>query len=108
MATSFAPSADAPVAVLRPARPRLPRVLYALVLDPDKKYGSMEEQIVLLGHAFRSEGSLLLPLFICGPEAANVEQFRRHGIQAECLELRRFRVGTLFHLWRLLWQHRIE
>ena len=43
---SFAPSL--PVTALRPARPALPRVLYALMLDPGSKYGSMEEQIVLL------------------------------------------------------------
>lgn len=94
--------------VLQPARSGLPRVLYALMLDPGKKYGSMEEQIVLLGHAFRNEGSLFLPLFICARERANVEQFRRHGIQAECLELRRFRLSTLWKLWRIVRRHRID
>src|SRR5262245_1400836 len=73
---SFAPG---PATALLPTLPALPRVLYALVL---------------LAHAFRDRGSLFLHLFICSPAAANVEQFRRRGLQAECLELRRFRLST--------------
>ncbi|MCI0684500.1 MAG: glycosyltransferase [Gemmataceae bacterium] len=93
---------------LLPARPALPRVLYALTLDPGRKYGSLEEQITQLAHAFRGEGSLFLPLFICAPESANVEQFRRRGVSAECLELRGLRLATLWKLWRLVQRRRIH
>jgi glycosyltransferase involved in cell wall biosynthesis len=103
---TVAPSGAVPA--LLPARSKLPRVLYALMLDPGDKYGSMEEQIVLLAHAFRNDGSLFLPLFICAPEAANVDQFRRRGVQAECLELRRFGAATLWRLWRILRRRRID
>src|SRR5947207_7656953 len=106
--TSLANVAEPSLVTPRSARPRLPRVLSAVMLDPGKKYGSMEEQIVLLGHAFRNEGSLFLPLFICAPEAADVEQFRRRGLAAECLELRRFRWRTLWRLLRVLRRERIE
>ena len=62
----------------------LPRVLYALVLDPGRKFGSMEEQLVLFADAFRAEGSLFLPLFISDPARASFERLsatrRRCGV----------------------------
>jgi glycosyltransferase involved in cell wall biosynthesis len=85
----------------------LPRVLYGLVLDPSKKFGSMEEQIVLLAERFRAEGSLFLPLFICDPDA-DLTQFRQRGIDAHCLELSRFSWSTLRNLGRLLRTRRID
>jgi hypothetical protein len=39
------------------ARP-LPSVLHVSALAPGKKFGSMEEQIVLIGQAFASEGTM--------------------------------------------------
>src|SRR5437867_275387 len=77
------------------ARAPLPRVLYALTLKPGHKFGSMEEQVVTLAARFRAEGSLLLPLFICDPKAGRVDFYREQGIDAEMLDLGRFRFGTL-------------
>jgi glycosyltransferase involved in cell wall biosynthesis len=77
----------------------LPRVLYVLTLAPGKKYGSMEEQIVLLGQAFAREGGRFVPLFGCLPVESDVSQFTSRGLEAECLDLRTFRLSTL---WKLL------
>ncbi|MFO0964220.1 MAG: glycosyltransferase family 4 protein [Gemmataceae bacterium] len=88
-------------------RAALPRVLYGLVLDPGKKYGSMEEQIVLLADRFRQEGGLFLPLFIGDPDA-DASQFQRRGIDAHCLELRRFSWRTLLRLRRLIQSRGID
>jgi glycosyltransferase involved in cell wall biosynthesis len=93
-----------PSAVRRAA---LPRVLYALVLDPDKKFGSMEEQIVVLAQRFHQEHSLFLPLFISNP-ASDVSQFRGQGVEAVCLDLQRFSWRTLLTLRRLLRERRID
>jgi glycosyltransferase involved in cell wall biosynthesis len=85
----------------------LPRVLYAVALDPGKKFGSMEEQIVLLSERFRAEGGLFLPQFIADA-GADVAQFRRRGIDAGCLDLRRFRWRALLGLRRLVRERRID
>jgi glycosyltransferase involved in cell wall biosynthesis len=86
----------------------LPRVLYAVVLDPQKKFGSMEEQIVLLARRFRDEDSLLLPLFVAASGPGKLDRFHDCGIEAACLDLRRFRWSSLRQLLRLVKQHRIE
>lgn len=86
----------------------LPRVLYALVLDPGSKFGSMEEQLVVLAEAFREQGGLFLPLFISGRPASALGDYHRRGVPAECLELRHFRMGTLVALCRLIQRERID
>ena len=43
---------------------RLQRVLYAVQLDPSRKFGSMEEQIFLTASAFQERGGLFLPVFL--------------------------------------------
>lgn len=88
-------------------RTRLPRVLYSLALDPSNKFGSMEEQIVLLAQRFREESGLFVPLFICDP-AADLTSFRQRGIDAYCLDLRRFRWHTYRQLSRLIREQRID
>ncbi len=93
---------------VHPAAAALPRVMYALKMDPDKKFGSMEEQIVMLSGAFAREGGLFLPLFLCDPSAANVTQFTERGVQAECLDARTFRWKTLQRLCHLIRQYRID
>ena len=86
----------------------LPRVLYALILDPGLKFGSMEEQLVLLAEAFRAEKGLFLPLFICDPANVSLDDYQRRGIPAECLELRRFQLSTFLALRRIVCRERIE
>src|SRR5258708_3530718 len=88
-------------------RAALPRVLYALALDPSKKFGSMEEQLVLLAQRFQAERSRFLPLFI-GDPTADVSQFQPYGIDARCLELRRFSWHALRALCRLIREQRVD
>jgi glycosyltransferase involved in cell wall biosynthesis len=98
----------------RPVRPgpvaagRLQRVLYAIVLNPTQKFGSLEEQILTLARAFRDRQGLLLPLFITPARAEGAVAFREAGVEIACLDLERFRPGTFWRLFRLVRRHRIE
>src|SRR5437879_3994640 len=85
---AIAPAAPTP-------RAALPRVIYALNLLPGHKFGSIEEQILILSTRFAADGSLFLPLFICPPGAGTLDFYRSHGVPAERLDLRRFRWRTL-------------
>jgi glycosyltransferase involved in cell wall biosynthesis len=91
----------------RDAVNRLPRVLYAVVLDPTQKFGSLEEQIAYVARAFQSEGSLFCPLFICPEKKAEDTAFRAAGIETEILDLRTFRWSRLMQLSRLITRRRI-
>jgi hypothetical protein len=42
----------------------LPRVAYALALDPSEKFGSMEEQTVFLSERFREEETVRTDLHL--------------------------------------------
>jgi glycosyltransferase involved in cell wall biosynthesis len=86
----------------------LPRVLYAVVLDPTLKFGSLEEQIVFLARSFESRGSLFLPLFICREEASESKVHQKFGIEAECLDLSTFSWARLLRLSQLISCHRIS
>lgn len=88
----------------RTGRP-LPGVLYVLTLAPGKKFGSMEEQIVLLGKAFAAEGSRFVPLFNCTSVDADPSQFVAHGLSAACLDLNAFRLRTLWRLRDIVRDH---
>src|SRR5437588_1605552 len=94
----------------QPAAPRteLPRVLYAMLMRPGHKFGSMEEQVLTLAGRFRAEGSAFVPLFISGPDEGSVDFYRERGFDAEILDLRRVRPGTLARLWTVLRRHRID
>ena len=85
----------------------LPRVLYAVALDPTLKFGSLEEQIVYLARAFRVHDSLFCPLFICREGNNKGSAFREAGIETECLDLSSFHWSRLARLSRLIARHRI-
>src|ERR1700722_5366474 len=87
-------------------RAGLPRVLYAVLMDPSGKFGSIEEQIVILASRFQDEGGLFLPLFIT--DQTDVAQFHKHGVQPVCLQLRRFSWRTLWQLRRIVREQKIE
>jgi glycosyltransferase involved in cell wall biosynthesis len=89
-------------------RGTLPHVLYVIVLDPDQKFGSLEEQICVLSRHFRDEGSQFLPLFVCQPALHKTTQFAERGVPAVCLDLHRFRPARLWDLLRLIHRHRIR
>ena len=85
----------------------LPRVLYVVALDPGHKFGSLEEQIVLLAERFQTENGLLLPLFV---ERSGL---RRHAIpqarhRCPLSRPRRFSLGKLRQLTHIVQQHGID
>jgi glycosyltransferase involved in cell wall biosynthesis len=86
---------------------RLRRVLYAIAMDPDR-FATMEEQILLITRAFRQRAGLFLPLFICSHRKGNPAVYEAAGLRAECLDLHRFRLHTLWQLVRLIRRDRIE
>ena len=86
----------------------LRRVLYAISLDPSKKFGSLEEQILTLAVASRQRGGLLLPLFSTRPGSERAIGFREAGVEVAFLELERFGLLTLGRLLRLVSHHEIE
>ena len=83
-------------------------MLYAVVLDPTLKFGSMEEQIVCLARSFESHGSLFLPLFICREKASEANFHHKFGIKAEYLDLSTFSWSQLLRLSRLISRHKIS
>ncbi len=85
----------------------LPRVLYAVVLDPTLKFGALEEQIIHLARAFELHDSLFYPLFICREGASEGTAFQDAGVETECMDLLRFRWSRLKRLSRLITERRI-
>jgi glycosyltransferase involved in cell wall biosynthesis len=90
------------------APPRLRRVLYAVHVDPSRKFGSMEEQAFLLASAFRERGGLFLPVFPAAPESVGRARYESAGLEVAALDLSRFRLKTLAQLLRLTARHGIE
>ncbi len=82
-------------------------MLYAVVLDPTLKFGSLEEQIIRLARAFELNDGLFYPLFICPEGAGGSTAFQEAGVEAECMDLRSFRWSRLARLSRLIKQRRI-
>jgi glycosyltransferase involved in cell wall biosynthesis len=91
----------------RPAG-RLRRVLYAIELDPSRKLGSLEEQVLFVARAFRERDGTFLPLFLTDAPVEKVIGFHEAGIEVACLDLSRFRWSLLRQLRALISQHRIE
>ncbi len=95
------------VTAVNSARP-LARVLYVIVLDPSKKFGSLEEQIFIQACAFRDRQSLFLPLFSAAADAGCQQRYEQHGLQVAFLDLTRFRLGIFRRLRRLIREQRID
>jgi glycosyltransferase involved in cell wall biosynthesis len=106
MGLTACPTAPAPD--LSPAGGPLRRVLYAIALDPAAKFGSLEEQILLLGLEFQRRGGLFMPLFLVPPGRGKLAPFHDAGLPAECLDLERFGLGRLWQLLGLIRRRRIE
>ncbi len=98
----------APATDRRGVQTLLPRVLFAVELDPEKKFGTLEEQIVFLSRQFQAAESLFLPLFICAPGPGKLDLLQQCGVEALCLDLRRFQGASLKVLLRLVKQHQID
>lgn len=87
---------------------RLRRVIYAAGLNPSLKFGSLEEQVLILAQAFRQEGGLLLPVFDRPLGGDSGLAYGEAGIPAEALDLHRFSTASLRALSALIQEHRIE
>ncbi|NNL85438.1 MAG: glycosyltransferase family 4 protein [Myxococcales bacterium] len=91
------------------ASPRpLPRVLYIAALDPSLKFGSLEEQTLLLAAAFRDAGSLLVPVFTNPPRGQTEREFLALDLPWESCGFHDFRWETLRTLRDLVREHRID
>lgn len=86
----------------------LERVLYAIDLDPSRKFGSMEEQLGVLSAEFRSYSSVFIPLFSTAPDASSGAELRAAGLDWRSLDLGRFRWSTLVRLLRLIREEQID
>jgi glycosyltransferase involved in cell wall biosynthesis len=80
----------------------------AINLDPSRKFGTFEEQIIALARAFRDEASLLLPVYrgVLGPEAEG--DYLREGLRAGAIDLNRFTPARFAQLLKTIRSERIE
>src|SRR5262245_16587649 len=74
------------------------RTLYAIVLDPSRKFGSMEEQIFLLAQAFQARGGVFLPLFSAPEHPGTIQMYQDRGLEVAFLDLNRFQASSLEQL----------
>ncbi len=109
LAPAFAePPRDSNLPV-RGAGGRLRNVLYAAALDATRKFGSLEEQVLLIAGQFQSRSARLVPLFLPGRDPdSRPDEFNRAGVEAQMLDLRRFDRTTLRRLMGIVCRHAIE
>lgn len=83
-------------------------MLYLTDLRPSAKFGSLEEQIFELAHAFQEQGGLFLPVFGAPLEGQAATRYEAAQLPAESLDLYQFNFPTLRRLLQLIRQHSIE
>ena len=89
-------------------RKRLKRTLYVVDLIPSSKFGSLEEQILLLAQGFRDQNSLFLPLFHIPPDTECATPFSDVGLKTEGLNLSKIDLKTMLRLLSLIYRNNIE
>ena len=87
---------------------RLKRVLFILRMDPAGKFGSIEEQVLILAREFQRGGSLFLPVYMVPLDKEFAAQFAALGLEHETLDLSRFNLEKLHRLRSLIRRHRID
>lgn len=87
---------------------RLRRVLFVAGLDAAIKFGSLEEQILVLASEFRSRGETFVPVFVSPLGGQAKERFSVAGVETEALALHHFEFAKLRTLLRIIRKHRIE
>jgi len=92
----------------RMPEPRLPRVAYVMGLDSSLKFGSLEEQVLILAQAFRDRGGSFVPVFAAplGGEAAR--EFEAARLAVAAVDLHRFGLRRLADLIAILRHHQID
>lgn len=87
---------------------RLPRVMYAIAMSASTKFGSLEEQMFAMAQEFRARGGLFLPVFLCDEALPLAPEYEAAGIEAHCLDIRRFSVSGLMRLISMIRKYRID
>ena len=93
---------------IKNSKNRLKRTLYIVDLIPSSKFGSLEEQILLLAQEFRDQNSLFLPLFHSSPDVECATPFRELGLTTEGLNLSKIDLKTIWQLLQLIYRNHIE
>lgn len=85
----------------------IPRILYAIKLVPGAQVGSLEDQICMLAPKVEEAGGRFIVLFT-EDRAISLAHYQSRGIDAEYIDLTRFRFSSLIALLRLMRRHQIE
>ncbi len=84
------------------------RVLYLTDLHPTNKFGSLEEQILVLAKSLSSAGGALIPVFGAPIDSETAGQYREVGFIPESLDLHKFSLASLWRLLSLVRRNRID
>ena len=84
------------------------RVLYLTDLHPANKFGSLEEQILILAKSLYGAGGALIPVFGAPVGSDTAAQYREVGLIPESLDLHRYSLFSLWRLVSLVQRHRID
>lgn len=87
---------------------RLPRVLFVAGLNPSIKFGSLEEQILVIAKEFRSRGQTFVPVFDSPMVGDAKAHFAAAAATTEHLSLDRLSVGRVRALLAMIRKYRIE
>jgi glycosyltransferase involved in cell wall biosynthesis len=87
---------------------RLRRVLFLVALDPTKKFGSLEEQILAFARQFRNQESLFLPVFEGPLPERAAALYAAEDLPVEALDLWSFDLSKARALGELVRAHEIE
>jgi glycosyltransferase involved in cell wall biosynthesis len=80
----------------------------AINLDPSQKFGTLEEQVLTLAHAFRQRGGQLLPVYRRDLDAEGAEKYRARDLRAVPIDLNVFTPARLLQLIRLIRREAVE
>jgi len=86
---------------------RLRRVLFVVNLNPTK-FGSLEEQIIILAKTFKRYQSLFVPVFVRALREKDECAYQDAGLSVAHLELNQFTISNFLQLMRLIDSHKIE
>lgn len=84
------------------------RVLYLTDLHPADKFGSLEEQILILAKTLPERGGALIPVFGAPVGQETARQYSEIGLLPTSLDLHTFSIAGLRRLLRLVRENAIE
>src|SRR5262245_57855155 len=89
-------------------RQRARRVLYLTDLHPADKFGSLEEQILILARSLPERGGALIPVFGAPVGQETASQYSEIGLIPTSLDLHTFSLPALWRLFQLVRENAIE